>query len=736
MGCHVEEGDRWRGSHHDLAMQAPTTSSVLGDFTGDTLRSGDETYVPFRKGDAFLIRASGPDGSRQDFPVRYAFGVDPLQQYLVELSGGRLQALTLAWDARSAEEGGQRWFDLVEVHGEPLGPEDSRHWTGADQTWNFMCADCHSTGVQKRYDPVADRYDTRWSDLNVACEACHGPGSRHVAWAREGRSGDDPGLPAGLAPHRPGEWVPDPATGSPIPREGPDPGGQLDACSFCHAHRASLVDDRLPGDALLDTHRPSLLEEELYFADGQIRGEVFEWGSFLQSAMYRGGVVCSDCHDPHSLDLRAPGNALCGQCHVPTRFDTPEHHFHPVGTSGAECVSCHMPARTFMAVDPRRDHAFSVPSPQLSREVGAPDPCTGCHVSMTAEEAEEALALRRPPAPRGAREDRRSAEARAARALASAWAGRGGATRALAEVAQDSMLAPIVRATALSLLGRVPRPEGALALQDGVRSVDPVIRLGAARGLEGHPPEVAVGLGQRLLADSIRAVRVDAARVLASVEASRIPAEARALLEEALEAPLEEHREVQQVNLDRAEARVNLGWLALREGEAAVAEREYRAALRLQPDFTGGYVNLADLLRMQGRDAEGEALLREGLERAPGAPELLHAVGLTLVRLGRTAEAVPLLREASALAPHDARLAYVYAVALHSGGDTSAAVEWLEAFLGERPGNREALLGLSGLHLDAGDREAALARVQTLLELDPDDPEGLRLQDAARSLPR
>ncbi|MEX2529680.1 MAG: tetratricopeptide repeat protein [Gemmatimonadota bacterium] len=691
IGCHVEEGERWRGSHHALAMQEASEATVLGDFHGDTLQLGGETYLPFRRGEAYFVRAMGPGGDPADFPVLYTFGVDPLQQYLIQLSGGRLQALTLAWDARPTEEGGQRWFDLAEVHAEPIRQGDSRHWTGADQTWNFMCADCHSTGLRKRYDPLEDRYDTGWSEINVACEACHGAGSEHVDWqaARaEGTSrGEDPGLPASLARHRPGAWTLDPNTGSPVPREGPDPGGQLDSCGFCHAHRAPLVDDYFPGQPLFDTQRPSLLEEGLYFADGQIRDEVFEWGSFRQSAMYRAGVTCSDCHDPHSLELRASGNTLCTQCHAPARFDTEEHHLQPPGTSGAACVSCHMPERTYMVVDPRRDHSFPVPRPE---------------------------------------------PARAARALAAAWAGKAGSARALAEVAADSLVAPIVRATALSLLGRDPRPEGLRAIEDAVGHADPVIRLGAARGLEGYPPQFSVPLGQGLLADSLLAIRVETARVLASVDPAQLPPTIQGVFEDALK----EYRETQRVNLDRPEARQNLGWLALREGDAVAAEREYRAALRLQSDFTGGYVNLADLLRMQGRDTEAEDLLRSGLERIPGSSELRHALALTLVRLGRTPEAVPLLREASELAPRDARFAYVYAVALHSEGDTAAAVEWLEAFLEERPGNREVLLGLVGIHLDTDDRAAALAGVEALLELDPEDPEGLRLLEAARSLPR
>ena len=146
----------------------------------------DVQFRFFRKDGKFFVETDGPDGKLATFEVKYTFGVDPLQQYLIEFPDGRLQALSVAWDSRPKDKGGQRWFHLYP--NENIRHDDVLHWTKLNQNWNFMCAECHSTGVQKNYDAAADRFATKWSEISVGCEACHGAGSRHVAWARDKKS--------------------------------------------------------------------------------------------------------------------------------------------------------------------------------------------------------------------------------------------------------------------------------------------------------------------------------------------------------------------------------------------------------------------------------------------------------------------------------------------------------------------------------------------------------------------
>ena len=174
--CHAKEASLWRGSHHERAMMPAGDQSIAAPFTGTSFSYGGVTSRFTRRGDQFIVRTDGPDGRLTDYPVAYTFGVDPLQQYLLPLPGGRLQALSIAWDTRPQAQGGQRWFHLYPS--ERVDSRDVLHWTGPAQNWNHMCAECHSTNLQKGYAADRGTFDTRWSEVSVSCEACHGPGSR------------------------------------------------------------------------------------------------------------------------------------------------------------------------------------------------------------------------------------------------------------------------------------------------------------------------------------------------------------------------------------------------------------------------------------------------------------------------------------------------------------------------------------------------------------------------------
>ncbi len=182
--CHAEEVQRWTGSHHDLAMQEVSDDTVLGDFANASLTHFGVTSTFYRDDDRFMVRTEGTNGKLADFEIRYVFGVHPLQQYLIEFPGGRLQALGLAWDTRTKAQGGQRWYHLYP--NEKIAHDDELHWTQPSQNWNTMCAECHSTHLQKNYDPKTRSFATAWSEIDVSCEACHGPGSAHVDWAEPG----------------------------------------------------------------------------------------------------------------------------------------------------------------------------------------------------------------------------------------------------------------------------------------------------------------------------------------------------------------------------------------------------------------------------------------------------------------------------------------------------------------------------------------------------------------------
>jgi hypothetical protein len=221
-GCHPVQAKLWRTSQHKRAMDHASETSVLGDFSNATFDYYGLRSRFFRKDGKFLVETDGLDGKLATFEVKYTIGVDPLQQYLIEFPDGRLQALSIAWDTRPKEQGGQRWFHLYPS--EEIKNDDVLHWTRLNQNWNFMCAECHSMGVRKNYDKASDHFATSWSEISVGCETCHGQGSHHVDWARDqqswwpfGRS-DDPkrGLIVRFDERRDVSWPIDARTGNAV----------------------------------------------------------------------------------------------------------------------------------------------------------------------------------------------------------------------------------------------------------------------------------------------------------------------------------------------------------------------------------------------------------------------------------------------------------------------------------------------------------------------------------------
>jgi tetratricopeptide (TPR) repeat protein len=702
-------------------MQPATDETVLGNFDQARVSHRGGTTTFFRRDGKYLVRTEGPDGKPGEFEIAYTFGVTPLQQYLVPFPDGRIQALGLAWDTRPREAGGQRWFSLYPER--TLHAPDPLHWTGREQTWNFQCAECHSTDLRKRYDLATNRYATTWAELTVSCEECHGPGSAHVAWAESRPAGAPPAAPGatGLVVRLgrgDGAWtMKDRERGIAELTGAPRSTAEVDMCARCHARRRPITDPHPYGRPFLDTHVPALLEPGFYHPDGQILGEVYEWGSFLQSRMHRAGVTCSDCHEPHRGTLRAPGNAVCGQCHLPARFDTPAHHHHAEATEAARCVSCHMPARTYMVVDPRRDHSLRVPRPELSAALGTPNACTGCHRDRSPQWAADRLAAWSAPA--------RARAPDFARALDAARRGLPGAGPALLAVATDPSQAGIVRATALSHLPDFATPAIVPAVEAGLRDGDALVRLGALRAAEGVPADRRVALAAPLLRDPVRAVRLAAVQALAGLPP---PAAQRGDFDRALGELIQS----ELVNADRPEAHLNLANLYGRLGRPSEAESELRTALWLDPAFVPALVNLADLLRSAGRDADGERFLEQALRAAPEHAEALHALGLLRVRQQRLPEAVDLFRRAAKARPDVPRLAYVYAVALHDTGRAGEAIAVLEGALRQRPANREVLAALATYLGERGDAKRALGYAEQLAALDPTDAAAQKLVETLR----
>jgi predicted CXXCH cytochrome family protein len=343
-------------------MNTPDIDSVKAPFNGEKLVHFNDTYSFYKKNKNYVINHND-----KEYKVEYTFGHYPLQQYLVDFGSGKFQVLTASWSLEN-----KNWYE-VNSH---LSKEDYglAHWKGYLNNWNQRCASCHSTDLKKNYSFEKNEYKTTYLEENVSCLACHKSPGDHIEWANGSKSLKNKGFDHSLETYPP---VISPKnskktfsiTDSTISNK----------CFSCHGLRGEIES---PKKGFLNSHSPRIVSDDLYELDGQIKEEAFVMGSFTQSKMFHKGVNCLHCHNPHSGKLKKKGNNLCLQCHD-TSYQTYKHSKHKV--ENARCIDCHMPSKTYMKFDERRDHKFVIPRPDYSLKYGISNSCTSCHSNYSKE---------------------------------------------------------------------------------------------------------------------------------------------------------------------------------------------------------------------------------------------------------------------------------------------------------------------------------------------------------------
>ena len=685
--CHETAYNKWNGSHHDLAMDVANDTTVLGDFNDVSYTDpyNNVTSRFYRKVGKYFVQTEGPDGQPGDFEITHTFGFYPLQQYLVPFPDGRLQCLNIAWDIEK-----KTWYRLPPYEVE--GPDDWLHWTRGGQTWNVMCAECHSTRLNKGFDPETGAYQTTWFAIDVGCEACHGAGSKHLAWA------DKPAFARAQTENYDLE----------VHTNSLETTEQIKLCAPCHSRRFQLGDNQHVEGELLDVMVPQLLNEGLYYPDGQILDEVYVYGSFVQSKMYQHGVRCSDCHDIHSLKRHKEKNELCTQCHRAETYDSKKHHFHKEVHNGQPsdgylCVKCHMPGRLYMGADYRPDHSLRIPRPDLSAELGTPNACSalGCHAN-------------KPLAWNIEYYTKWYGETRKPHYGTSIAAGRTRQPEAeadLVRLAEDPLVPVIVRATGLELLRAYPSPASQATLARALENDDALLRYTAIRSLEYFDTETRLKRIAPKLYDPVKAVRMEAAMMLSLLPEERLREDDR----EAFRKGLEEYREAMLYNADLAAQRYNLGNLAANLGDDSQAIVAYEKSIAIDDLFYPAKVNLAMLYSRQGKNREAEKLLRDVADQEPEQHEVAYSLGLLLAEMQQYDEAEAYLGKAASGMAYG-RAHYNHGQVLLVLNQPEQAETALKKALSIEPHNQDFFVALADFYLKSSQPEKAVLLAKSILQ--------------------
>ena len=614
VNCHQEAFKSWQGSHHDLAMQLVTEESVLGNFDSIHASLDGVNYFFFRKGSDFYVKVKEIDGSENEFKIAYVFGFTPLQQYLVDFPDGKKQVLRVSWDSLK-----NKWFH--QYAGDEIAVTDWLHWTRGAQNWNTMCAECHSTNLKKNYFVEKDSFHTTYSSINVSCESCHGPGLKHVNWANSDQSEKN-------------KWV----------IEGKDQNTQLNMCAPCHARRAKLTKNLVPGLTFEDQYMVQNISSEFYHEDGQILEEDYVYGSFLQSKMHAQGIRCSDCHNVHSLELKFTGNKLCLQCHVPD-YDTQKHHFHKENTEAAQCINCHMTGKHYMGNDFRRDHSFRIPRPDQSALYGTPNACNECHAEKSEQWAADSVV-------KWYGKDRNPHFSDYL--ILSQREGLGPEDRKKLDTFINDLNYPfIARSTVINSLSYSNEAQ-VTALLTALKDSAAIVRYNALLQFRGMNPSDRMSIARAHLNDSIRLVRIGSAQLLIGFDATGWGESEKLLLDKANG----ELQEMLYSNADFATGRLQLGDYYMQLNDVKTAIRHYEMALKKDTLLFPVYSNLATAYSIAGKSDMALETINIWIDHDPDAGRAYYLRALLNFELGNNEIAVEDLGMAIALDPSDTRSMY------------------------------------------------------------------------------
>jgi len=685
--CHEKEFKDWQGSHHDKAMQIADSLSVLADFNGEKFISQGVTSHFFKKDGDFFVNTEGPDGKNHDYKIVYTFGLTPLQQYIVKFPDGHYQCLRTAWDTVK-----NKWFDLYPdfkvVHSEWL------HWSRGGLNWNNMCADCHSTNVRENYDEKTDSYNTKYALINVSCEACHGPGKQHVEDVN--RLGDRYKNSGTLQ-----------MTLKTTPKD------LVDQCARCHMRREQFSASFNFEGTMLDHYSPQLIETPIYYPDGQILDEDYVYGSFVQSKMYRNNITCNNCHNSHTLKLKFDGNALCAQCHLPEKYNTPKHHFHKEDKEGALCINCHMPGKYYMGNDFRRDHSFRVPRPDLTLKYGTPNACAGCHKDKSNEWAWESFKKLF-----GQVDSIHFSEK-----LAPGILGEPGADVGLSELINDKKQPEIVRASAVRALSHYNTEVFVDKFISFLNDESPLVRGTTLDVLGEINTTDYVNYFLPLLNDPKRTVRIKAFYALGGLTELQISEKYKISYQKVKK----EFSAYLNTNADFVGGQIKKANYYLKQGNLQKGIEGYEKALKIDNINNQVRLDLANLYYRNQDFQKTEDAYKTVISQEPKYGPVYYSLGLLYAELERTDEAIEQMQKATSLMPENIRVYYNLSLLFDKKQAALKAEKTLLNGLKIDSKNESLLYALVYHYYNNGDIERAKNTLKKLIQLYPDNVQYKRL---------